>query len=47
MYKVAQWTQWIDIIEMEKIRSQQVEILEEASRGNSQINSTRDTRHDA
>lgn len=35
MYEVAQWTQWIDIIEMEKIRSQQVEILEEASRGNS------------
>lgn len=35
MYEVAQWTQLIDIIEMEKIRSQQVEILEEASRGNS------------
>lgn len=35
MDKVAQWTQWIDIIEILKIRSQHMEILEEATRGNS------------
>lgn len=35
MDKVAQWTQWIDIIEILKIRSQHVGILEEATRGNS------------